>query len=51
MSVCALTAGVDPTALKTLMTVLRRRAARAPRASTALRLLSVSAPTERQVGQ
>lgn len=51
MSVCALTAGVDPTALKTSMTVLQLRAAQAPHASTVLRLSSVSAPTERQVGQ
>lgn len=48
-SVCASMAGVDPTVLKTSMTVRQLPAAPAPHALTVLPLLSVSAPTERQV--
>lgn len=47
---CVLMAGAGPTALRISMTATQQHVVQAPRVSTALHLLSVSAPMERQVG-
>lgn len=47
---CVLMAGAGTTALRISMTATQQHVAMAPHASTALHLLSVSAPMERQVG-